>query len=440
MLTGWPLERLLLILGQLLNALIALTIYAAVWLLIRSRRAGYLAALLVALPFFFPAYYTTWGRLTQLTAVLVLPLMIAFIWQIVRGDEAWIDRWWLAGILAAGMFLIHFRVFVYFLPFPLLTLLVSRFRRVRWLGAAALLTFILALPRIFTLLKRTPTPCSGWGGTIPDYNKFPVNYLNTGWERLFLIAAAVALIVVLIAVLRRQTWTVLPLVLVAWVASLFVLLSLDQLGIPMPSLVNLNSMYITLFIPLAIFSGRGFLNRSGGGWKVRGGRSELPAMHWPVSYWPRCSFFGVRRQVTILNQQTLLAQFEDMAALSWLEDNLPDDARVAANSWRWLGQTWAVSDGGGWILPLTKRSVTTPPIDYVYNRDLFTQVQAFNETASAVTDWSDPAQAAWLRGQGVSHIFVGKRGGFFDPAKLARNPRMDKLFDQNGVFIFSVKE
>ncbi|MCZ7674473.1 MAG: hypothetical protein M5U34_48785 [Chloroflexi bacterium] len=35
----------------------------------RRRLAGLLAAFLVALPFFFPAYYVSWGRLTQLTAV-----------------------------------------------------------------------------------------------------------------------------------------------------------------------------------------------------------------------------------------------------------------------------------------------------------------------------------------------------------------------------------
>ena len=85
LLSDWPLERLLLYLGQWLNALVPLTMFAAVWLLVRQRRAGYLAAFLVALPFFFPAYYTTWGRLTQLTAVLLLPVLLAFTWQLVRG-------------------------------------------------------------------------------------------------------------------------------------------------------------------------------------------------------------------------------------------------------------------------------------------------------------------------------------------------------------------
>ena len=42
------------------------------------------------------------------------------------------------------------------------------------------------------------------------------------------------------------------------------------------------------------------------------------------------------------------------------------------------------------------------------------------QAATAVSDWSDPLQADWLRDQGVTHIYTGKKGGFFDPAALAR--------------------
>ena len=438
MLSDWPLERLLLYLGQFLNALVPLTMFAAVWLLVRRRGAGYLAAFLVALPFFFPAYYTTWGRLTQLTAVLLLPVLLAFTWQLVRGRETWIDRWWLVGILAAGLFLIHFRVLVYYLPFPLLVLLVSRFRRTRWLLAAAVLAVILVLPRIFSLLGDTD-PVQRLSRTIPAYNDFPTNYLTTGWEQAFLVLAALALLLTFVAAFRRQTWVVLPLVLIGWVASLFALLSLDRLGLPVPSLVNLNSMYIMLFVPLAIFLAVVFdqvwqwLNKQQGSLRLVGyvlTGAMLAAM----------LVFGVRRQANMLNLQTLLVHPEDIVGLNWLDKNLPDDTLIAVNSWRWLGETWAGSDGGAWILPLTGRSVTTPPIDHIYNPDLFQDVREFNQAASAVSDWSDPAQAEWLREQGVSHIYVGKRGGFFDPAKLVSNPQMELLFDNSGVYIVAVGE
>ena len=437
-LSDWPLDRLLLYLGQFLNALVPLTLFAAVWLLVRQRSAGYLAAFLVALPFFFPAYYTTWGRLTQLTAVLLLPVLLAFTWQLVRGGDAWIDRWWLVGILVAGLFLIHFRVLVYYLPFPLLVLLVSRFRRVRWLAAAGGLAFLLILPRLFNLLGDT-NPVLRLGRTIPGYNNFPTSYLTTGWEQAFLVLAAAALIVTLIAVFHRQSWVVLPFVLIGWVVSLLALLSLDQIGLPVPSLVNLNSMYIMLFVPLAIFLAIVFgeLCRL---LDLQSGFVRLAGYLLTGALLTAMLVFGMRSQVTILNPQTLLVQPEDMVGLRWLDENLPQDSLVAVNSWRWLGETWAATDGGAWILPLTGHAVTTPPIDHIYNSDLFKQVREFNQAASAVTDWSDPAQADWLREQGVSHIYVGKRGGFFDPAQLAANPEMTLLFNQDGVFIFAVGE
>jgi hypothetical protein len=151
------------------------------------------------------------------------------------------------------------------------------------------------------------------------------------------------------------------------------------------------------------------------------------------------ALFGFRQQANILNPQTILALPADEMALAWMDENLPDDARVAVNAWRWLGETWAGADGGAWITPLTGRQTTTPPIDYIYNPDLFQQVRAFNAAASAVEDWSDPAVAAWLAEQGVSHVFVGRRGGAFEPAELSRNPGLSLLYQRDGAFIFAVK-
>ena len=113
---------------------------------------------------------------------------------------------------------------------------------------------------------------------------------------------------------------------------------------------------------------------------------------------------------------------------------------IAVNSWRWLGETWAASDGGAWILPLTGRAVSTPPIDHIYSAELFADVRAFNEAATAVTDWSDPAQAAWLREQGITHIFAGKRGGFLTRPSCRIMSACEMLYGRDGVFIFAVRE
>ncbi len=433
---GWPMERLLLAIGVLLNALVPLTIYAAVSILTRKGWAALLAALLVALPFFFPAYYATWGRMTQLTAVLILPVLISLNWKLLAGGRRWRDGWPLVGILTAGLFYIHARVFLIYLPFAAVTFLLLRGRNGRRLLYAALLGAILAAPRILYLIH-LPNVVAFTAKTEFNYNAFPTAYVTVGWERAFLAAAAAAALVVLFNRLRGQKWTLLPFSLMLWVAALFFLLAGHRAGLPETWLINLNSMYISMFVPLALFLGvtAVFIGR----W--------ARARHWLIQVLGfmavggvllGLTLFGIRQQINIINPQTVLVRRGDTPVLKWAEQNLPADAHVAVNSWRWLGYTYAGSDGGAWLVPLTRLSSTTPPADYIYNRSLQMRVNKFNEGATAVADWSRPDVVEWLRQEGVTHILIGQRGGFLDPSALNKNPLLTLLYAQNGTFVFAV--
>ncbi|HMT21288.1 MAG TPA: hypothetical protein PKE20_08605, partial [Promineifilum sp.] len=86
----------------------------------------------------------------------------------------------------------------------------------------------------------------------PGYNDFPIGYLTTGWERVYLVAGGVAVAGVVLGTVLRRRWAAFPLLLVAWVGVLFALLAGERLGLPETLVVNLNSMYITLFLPLAL--------------------------------------------------------------------------------------------------------------------------------------------------------------------------------------------
>jgi hypothetical protein len=225
---------------------------------------------------------------------------------------------------------------------------------------------------------------------------------------------------------------------VGWVALLFLLLAGEYLGLPETTIVNMNSLYITLFLPLALFlavtADRFWRRLSRRHWLWQGLVTFAAGAGLAAAL-----LFGVQQQVTILNWQTILAHREDVAGLEWVAEQLPEDATVAVNSWRWLGNTWTGHDGGAWLVPLTGRTSTTPPADYLYNPDLFQEVNAFNEAATLIPDWSDPGAASWLRQQGVTHVFIGTRGGFFDPAALNRNPEMQMVYGRNGVFVFEVQ-
>jgi hypothetical protein len=444
LMTGWPLPRLLLFLGQLLNGLVPLTLYTAVWFFRRKQGPSLLAAFLVGLPFFLPGYYATWGRLTQLTAVFLMPVLLAFTWLLARGGRGWRRAWWLIALLAGGLFLVHFRVFLFYVPFAAIVWLFTLGRNGRWLAAAMILALALVGPRLLELSAVTE-PVLVLSSTIPNYNAFPTTYYQAGWERYFVWLAGAGLFLTLVFGLWRPSswrwrrWMALPIFLAIWVASLFLLLAGEPVGLPESSLVNLNSMYITLFLPLAIFLAVTAEHL----WRWLGqGHWLLQVIAWAAAgaVMTATFLFGLRQQITILNPQTILAQAEDLAGLRWVEDHLPQRATIAVNSWLWLGNTWAGSDGGAWLVPLTARASTTPPVDYVYNQTLFQFVGAFNEAATAASDWADPSAAEWLRQQGVTHVFIGARGGFFDPAALARNPAMKMLYGRDGVFVFEIRK
>ncbi len=354
-----------------------------------------------------------------------------------RGPS-WRRGWWLLALLAAGLFLVHFRVFTFYLPFAALVWLASRGRNGRFLALAAAVGLLLVSPRLWQLLSVTD-PARAINAGPSDYNAFPTGYLEAGWEQAFVALGAICLALALAGALKRRRWAALPLLLAAWVAALFLLLAGERLGLPETWVINLNSMYITLFLPLAMLLAVTAVQV----WQWLARQRwwlQMTASLLAGGLLAALFLFGVRNQVNILNPQTVLAEPPDLAGIAWVDAHLPPEALIAVSSWQWLGQTWAGQDGGAWLTPLTQRQTTTPPADYIYNRDLAEEVRAFNETAVAVADWSDPAQAEWLRQQGVTHVFVGARGGFFDPAALARNPELELLYAEDGVFVFAVRD
>jgi len=451
MISTRSLPLLMLSLGQLLNALMPLTVYAAAWLMTKRRDVGVVAAFLVAFPFLFPGYYATWGRFTQLTGMLIMCLLVAMTWRLLRGSERERVHWWLVGLLAAGLFLVHLRVFIYYLPFAFVLWLYNynnnQGRRTRWLATAALLGGMLVAPRIWYL--KPVSVGNVFKNQIAGYNAFPTGYLTAGWEQYFIVAAAVSLLIVLVARFRRTRWSHLPLILLLWVAMLFLLLGGEYIGLPESWVVNLNSMYITLFFPLALLLAISSIYL----WRHRILLYRIPPPYRPflsALWYGSCGalftallLFGIHKQITILNDKTILAHRDDLPALEWVAQNTPPSARFVVSSWLWLGGAWAGQDAGSWLVPLTGRYSSTPPADYIYNIPLHQEVTAFNEAAKEIEDWSDPAVATWLQEQGMTHIFVGVKPSLFtfslDPATLKQNPAFIERYSQHGAFVFEIR-
>ena len=99
---------LLLQYGQLLNAMTVVMVYAAGRTLFASRRAGLWAAVLAGTVSWFPAYYVTWGRYTQLAGMLLLCGLFALLVR-VQARSRWGD-WAATVVLASGLALVHVRI------------------------------------------------------------------------------------------------------------------------------------------------------------------------------------------------------------------------------------------------------------------------------------------------------------------------------------------
>jgi hypothetical protein len=456
--------ELILVGGQVLNALAPLAVYSATFMVTRRRRAGLIAAFLVALLSLFPSYYVTWGRYTQLTGALVLAPLMGLTWQFFRGLESgraaavW-RRALVVGLLLGGLYLVHARMWLFALVWVGVaaggTWLAGRRswwrarRTLGWLLGAGGLSLVVAAPwhvRVIRQFLLTLVDQVGERGDPGTYNYFPWGYLTFGWERVWLGLSVVGLIVAIVWGARRTArarghgeGAGVVVLIGVWAGAVTGLMNVDRLGVPTFGLINNNSWVISLFIPVGIVAG--WLADEGMRLAARGrvGRTMTRAAAGAAVVW--CSLYGMRQNIAIVNPETVLGVRDDMELIAEADVLLPADAVVLVNGWAWLGQdNWAGSDAGYWILPLIGRETTMPPIGYGMDRSNLELVNSFNRTLSAVEEWGAPETAALLWERGVTHVFIGARGGQIRPELLVGQPQYELLETNGAAWLFAVKE
>jgi hypothetical protein len=447
--SGQTLVDTTLFLGQVLNGLVPLSAYSLAWGLSGRRRAALAAAFVVGLVSLFPGYFATWGRYTQLTGILVMGPAAAALWRALRNSPrvGAAGRWRaiaLAALLAAGVFLAHYRVLLFFVVFAAVALLSHFQQRQAWwvLASAAFLALAASLPWVVRLVEQAIAPLLAVPrnlGTAESYNAFPADYFSSGLERGWLF---LALACGLWGLLRRDraVWA-----LLTWTAGVFAVLNLG----PATWLVNNNSWAISLFMPASALIGWG-TDRWWHQGRIWAARQAARGLSWQAALGTivlaACAGLaafagaaGARTQISVLNPATILATAADRDALGWLDTHLPPSAVVAVNGWNWLGGLWAGSDGGAWIEPATGRQTTLPPNDYAYGaRAYIAATNNFNAQLAQSDDAASPGFQALLARAGVTHIYIGERGGPLKPEMFAGSPHYRLLYSNGGAWIFEV--
>ena len=148
--------------------------------------------------------------------------------------------------------------------------------------------------------------------------------------------------------------------------------------------------------------------------------------------------WGIKETRNILNPATIIATPADRQALDWVRDHTPLSARFYINSVRWQGRTYRGVDGGTGCSPIPGAAGWSPPPPTIgVTRNL----------CSRLIDWADRSQKIkgctpdfWnlVRDADLTHVYVSKGRGRLQPEMPAQCPRLRKVYQQEGVFIFEI--
>jgi hypothetical protein len=463
-LSDLPLLNGMLIFGQILNALAVLAVYLLTVALTGDRLAGVFAALIAGIFTPMPAYYTSWGRYTHLTSLLILPAAFVWVKYLVtnptltstpsREGRHVSPGFWkallMAGITGGGLFLTHYRVGAFLVCLVLAYLAVRAVTECHWsslprdLGVtvlagimAMLLVLPWLLPTVQVLLLPRLAQAVRSGPSV--FNTFAWTYLTAGLGKYTLILAGLGLVWGLIWGLVRKQWFALTLLL--WCGLMFFLSNLNTLGLPGGGFINNTSVQITLFMPIAVLGGFfasrlynlacGFFSEKWQkvfAWLVAAACLEL-------------AVFGARTMLPLLNPLTFLYRQADQAALQWIEANLPEGETVVVNPFSWGYNLFAGSDGGYWISAIAGRETMPPPVLYGLENDPSQVKQTNSITQQVIMQGAQPeALATLLRENGLHYVYIGAKGGPISARLLKESPSFQELYEQDGTWVFRLRD
>jgi len=445
-LTDLSLEQSMLILGQVLNALLVFTVYLLGKSLSRKPAVGLIAAAITGFMTPMPAYYTSWGRYTELSGLLILPAAFVLIQSLTQWQTKRQIYWsMILGALAAGgLFMVHYRV-ILFLSCLLLSFLivwsVSRKHNPSLPAWKILLRMAilciggmgLVFPWLFEMLKGTVIPLikTSVSGEVGLFQDFSWAYLMAGLGKQSLVLAGLGLVW---GMIKRLSYAY---VLAIWTAFLFMMANSGALHLPGGNLINNTSVEIMLFVPISILGGY-FIYELTTAWKVLlPQRLVTPFLVITALAIGCVALTGARQLATILNPVTILSREADLAAIEWIKDNIPEGETIVINPFAWGYGVYAGNDGGYWISPLAGRKTLPPPVLYAFEAAR----EKTNEQSQKVIDLSpDPAAfREFLLSNQLKFIYIGARGGVLSPQKLLSSGMFSLLYQKEGTWIFAVK-
>ncbi len=480
--------------GQLLNALHVFTVAALALYFWRHPLAGLAAGVVVGMVSIYPAYYLSWGRYTQLTGLLLIPPLI-LAWHAMLRRPGWRQAA-VVTLLCAGLSLIHFRVLLFGLAYMAVALVIYSLnasgpenrQRVLAGATAGLAAIGLTLPWLWLLLQQRLAPAISEPSQLQGGGNY--NALNTAliWSGENRLLAALAMIAALWLLGRRSRHAA---SLIIWVAALSIMANPWLLSYVLPAggamlllwaiterrwpaglagvllllanpwmvelpflwLITNEVVIISLFLPISLLIGGAFgglarqltatherppATATGSArrfalrpaqWQAILGIVLLLSAGW--GYW--------RIQPLVLQENLVLATAADREAIDWIAANSARDARFLTNARPWLPAADIGSDAGWWILPLTGRWVSTPPVVFTYGPPAYQQtVRATTGTVINYQPGQEYVIDELIAREGITHIYLGSQGGPLNAELFRNRADFELLYERAGVQIYRV--
>ncbi len=440
--------------GQTLSALAALSVAAFTRRTTGSSAAAAVAAAVPVGWHFFPAYYVSWARYTQLCGLVLLPVawltLHAAVTETTR--PLVMRRIALAAISAGGLAIVHYRVLVFFaLGAVLLGLDGLRRRKSRSLlrlGVVAGCAALLAAPWLLgpfragvnnlaasTARVESPTVDRSWFTWAGEVDALPRWLFDIAGNEWLLLAAGFGLIVGLMRGRRAAD------ALAAWLLGAVVLVNPAAIGLPSSWLVPRFALAISLWLPVSIaigllVDGLAPLYRV-----IVGSRGRAPAAWLAATLLVATTAGAGWTQRRIANEETVIATQADGEAMRWVRSETPPDARFLITTGPWHLGTWRGMDGGYW-LPLWADRWTSMPLSfYAYGPPEQTAaIHAVAKQAAQGDALSDEELDQLLDTVGADWLYIGPASldepEAWTAQRLRRHPGLVERYAQDGVQIF----
>jgi hypothetical protein len=434
----------MLLLGQVLNAMIGLSVYVLGKALWKDWRPAAAAALLVSFATRMPAYYLSWGRYTLITGLVLLPLAMGAALHLLREKHKKQQATTLA-LLTSGVLLSHYfagLLLALFLILLAVIYLFSRrhrwrpaFRDVLWVAGGAILGLFLAATWLLRVWRYAGTS-SGIQSRLPETLDTILSG-GGGWDYIWQLLGPAS-----------NHWLLLPAGIGALIALLrrkevsFALWSFVLGALALPWTVELrpfrpDHFAIVLFLPVSIWAGWLFykVGDLAGRW-LKQRWLPLVLLSLFVVEW---TAWGYPLSSDIINPVTVLVTETDVKALAWVRQNTPEDARFFINTAHWQNGVYRGVDGGGWLLPFTGRWALVPTVFYGFSPDvdLREQLRGWGEDAGDITTCSD-AFWALVEEAELDWIYIREGVGSLQPEGLEGCAGIREVYGEDGVWIYRI--